>query len=270
MKLLLATTIALAAAAPTDPLENAIAHMRSAQEGIQSGPKACADALKTQVKAARMQLELAKEAKDLASAQSTAGGLKELAQEAKQTCPARVSADIEKAIAALEGQPTEVDDDEDLRPEQPKVGAADPPVSDTRTQSTTTGATGASGPAKAFISPGPTPSAADVDRQVNDAAKVLARGFSSAGATLRGFGKRSDWVQSLEAGKCYAFVGVGGPSAKRMALYLWDPNGKRRADRKSKEPIAVIYHCPYVTGPFHLQAKVKRPESGYAVGVFVR
>ncbi len=237
-------------------LNTAIASMRAAQDTISTAPKACADALRVQIKAARMQLELSKEANDIASAQSTIGGLRELAAEAKQQCPPRAANEIEKAIGALSGQSSDSDDDDDLRAEPPKAvpdTSASKPIAAPQT--------------KPFVSPGP---AFDFERELSNTAKVLAKGFAPVGTTLRGFGKRSDWETVLESGKCYAFVGVGGPTTKRFALYLWDQFGKRQTDLRSRDPFAVVYHCPFVTGLYHVQAKVKRPESGYAVGIYVR
>jgi hypothetical protein len=230
--------------------------MRAAQDAISSAPKPCTDTLKVQVKAARMQLELSKEAKDAASAQTVVGGLRELANDAKKYCPQQVASELEKAISALSGQPVDADDDDDLKAEPPRL------VPDTSASKPAIAP-----PAKPFVTPAP---ALDFDREVANVAKILAKGFSPMGTTLRGYGKRSDWEINLESGKCYAFVGVGGPTTRRFALYLWDQLGKRQTDRRSKEPFAVVYHCPFVSGPFHLQAKVKRPESGYAVGVYVR
>jgi hypothetical protein len=274
------TLLSLVIAAGTpDPLDTAILHMRAAQDAVAAASKACSDAVKTQVKAARMQLELSKEAKDVASARSMVAELSELSKESKGPCPGRVATELDKAIAALNGEPSDPDDDDDLKadttppatpPPQPPVPHTGPSPKEGTAPPATEGSTSAQRPTKPFITAGPAPAAQDLDRQVADAAKILAQGFAPLGATLRGYGKRTDWIQALDVGKCYAFVGVGASTTRRLALYLWDPTGKRRADRRAGEPLAVVYHCPFVGGSYHLQAKAKRPEGGYAVGVYVR
>ena len=84
-----------------------------------------------------------------------------------------------------------------------------------------------------------------------------------------GLGRRSEWTQQLDAGKCYAFIGAGKADTRRLVLSLWDGNKHRRAETRSTDTRAIMYHCPYTSGVYHLQAKVKS-DAPYAVGVFAR
>jgi hypothetical protein len=245
--------------------DKAITFMKLAEKKVVGQKGKCA--IGTQTKAARMQLELAREVKDPDGARSMAGGLRELAQEAKAGgCPKAADADIEKAAAVLEGQnvpPPE--EDTDLAPETPaeeKKPEATPATPAPKT------VVNPPPMQKPFISAATT-STADVDTQVNELAKAVVPSFKAAGLALKGLGRRTDWSQQLEAGKCYAFIGVGQGAAIRLAMSLWDARNRRMTESRSGDVRAIMYHCPFVSGSYHLQAKVKK-DAQYAVGVYSR
>jgi hypothetical protein len=255
----------LIAAAADSAVDAAIGHMKTAEKKVPAAKGRCAVAV--QVHAARMQLEVAREVKDDTGARSMSGGLKELAQEAKAQCPNGVGEEIDLAIAALAGEVAAVsEDDIELKPEQPEIkGPATAPAKSNE---------------KPVLNPPPaqhpfiwgaTPlrAAPSRDEERVHLVRQLDPGFKPLGVVLKGLGRRTDWMQTLEVGKCYAFVGFAGPEAKRIALYLWDMNGRRVVDSRSREPRALMYFCPAFGGAYHLQAKIKR-DAPYDVSVFVR
>lgn len=249
--------------ATEDAIDKAIAFMKSAEKKVAGQKGKCA--VNVQTKAARMQLELSREMKDNDGARSMAGGLRELAQEANAQCSKAVGTEIEKAALSLEGQKVEpTEEDADMTPEQPaeepKVEPAKPnakkPVFNPPPAQ------------KPFIS-SPTTLTADPDTQIGELAKQITPTFRAVGMYLKGLGKRTDWTQQLEAGKCYAFFGVGQGDVRKIALYLFDPQNRRKAESVSMDTRVVMYHCPATSGAYHLQAKVKK-EANYAVGVYAR
>jgi hypothetical protein len=217
-----------------------------------------------------MQLELSREMKDNDGARSMAGGLRELAQEANAQCAKAVGTEIEKAALSLEGQkvaPTEEDTDmtPELPAEDPKPEPAKP---DVKTVDPKRAVFNPPPAQKPFIS-SPTTLTADPDTQIGELAKQITPTFKAVGMYLKGLGKRTDWTQQLEAGKCYAFFGVGQGDVRKIALFLFDPNKRRKAESVSMDTRVIMYHCPATSGAYHLQAKVKK-EANYAVGVYSR
>jgi hypothetical protein len=112
------------------------------------------------------------------------------------------------------------------------------------------------------------PVSAAVERQAAAAAPGARRvGNLLEGQTFQSNG-HSDWYVSLDAGRCYTFVGVGGPGVSALYLYLWGPNGKRLTDRRAPSPGAVMPFCTSMPGMYHVQAKVARGGGQYRVGVY--
>jgi hypothetical protein len=109
---------------------------------------------------------------------------------------------------------------------------------------------------------------------VDQQAAVNAQGHVRVGDYLRGFADRrnghADFFVTLDPGRCYTFVGAGGPGVEELSLYLWAPNNMRVADNKPRGPVALMAYCTMLPGPHHLQAKVGRGAGELRVGVYMR
>jgi hypothetical protein len=117
--------------------------------------------------------------------------------------------------------------------------------------------------------PGPDTLSLAVDQQ----AGVNAPGYQRVGAIYRGAGAeggRSDWYLPLEGGRCYMFIGAGGPGVRKLYLYLWGPDGRRVADRRNPGPLTVMPFCAPYHGSYHTQVKVDDGAGEYRLGVYVR
>jgi len=117
--------------------------------------------------------------------------------------------------------------------------------------------------------PGPDTLSLAVDQQ----ASVNAPGYQRVGAVYRGAGvegSRSDWYLPLEGGRCYMFIGAGGAGIGKLYLYLWGPDNRRAADRRTPVPLAVMPFCAPYSGSYHVQAKIDDGAGEYRLGVYVR
>ncbi len=94
------------------------------------------------------------------------------------------------------------------------------------------------------------------------------------GDFFRGFAAdedgRADWYLNLDAGRCYHFIGAGGPGVRELSLYLWFPTGRRAATERASTPIATTTFCTPMAGPYHLQAKVSEGRGEFRVGVYTK
>lgn len=81
---------------------------------------------------------------------------------------------------------------------------------------------------------------------------------------------RTDWYPRLEANRCYTFVGAGVDKVKELSVYLWDSAGKRITENRASGPSAVMSHCPKVSGPYHIQAKMTDGSGAYGIGVYAK
>jgi hypothetical protein len=112
--------------------------------------------------------------------------------------------------------------------------------------------------------------AATVDHE----ASVVAPASRRVGEFLRGVaaGKHglTDWLVNLEAGKCYTFVGVGGPGVEALYLFLWSPSGRRVGEARPRSQVALMTHCALMTGPHRLEGKTARGEGELRAGVYVQ
>jgi len=81
---------------------------------------------------------------------------------------------------------------------------------------------------------------------------------------------RTDWYPRLEAKRCYTFVGAGVDKVKELSVYLWDGAGKRITENRASGPSAVMSHCPKVSGPYHIQAKMTDGAGAYGIGVYAK
>jgi hypothetical protein len=119
------------------------------------------------------------------------------------------------------------------------------------------------------VDPGPDTLSLAVDQQ----ASVNAPGYQRVGAIYRGAGAeggRSDWYLPLEGGRCYMFIGAGGAGIRKLYLYLWGPDNRRAADRRTPFPLAVMPFCAPYHGSYHVQAKIDDGAGEYRLGVYVR
>jgi hypothetical protein len=86
---------------------------------------------------------------------------------------------------------------------------------------------------------------------------------------FHGMGKKTDWQVMLEAGKCYWFSGVAGVEGKKLALYLWSPDGKRVTDSRQPVTAATMAHCAMVSGMYKMEAKTEK-ETESVVGIYAK
>jgi hypothetical protein len=114
----------------------------------------------------------------------------------------------------------------------------------------------------------------ELGERVDAQAAIVVPGARRVGEIFRGVAMRendhSDWYVTLEGGRCYTFVGGGGPGITGLYLYLWGPNGRRVADRRSDTTDTQLAYCTPIPGPYHLQAKAGRGAGEYRVGVYLR
>lgn len=106
-----------------------------------------------------------------------------------------------------------------------------------------------------------------IERQAASAAP----GATRIGEFFSGTSDTSDWVTSMEPGKCYWIIGAGEPNkVKELYLYLWDPQNHRVTESRSSSNTSMIGHCAKEPGMFKFQAKVESGKGAYKVGVYVK
>jgi hypothetical protein len=105
---------------------------------------------------------------------------------------------------------------------------------------------------------------------VDQLAKSMAPDMGRVGGFYHNVGKRTDFVTTLQQGKCYFLSGVGGPGVKKLSLYLWDPTNKRVSDNKSHTQNAGINYCPETTGSFKFQGKIEGGDGPFAIGIYAK
>jgi hypothetical protein len=71
----------------------------------------------------------------------------------------------------------------------------------------------------------------------------------------------------LSGGRCYWFLGVAESSVGELALFLYDPAGKRVSDAK-KSDLPVMQVCPIETARYQLRTKVPSGKGAYHVGLY--
>lgn len=124
---------------------------------------------------------------------------------------------------------------------------------------------GAASPAQAQLS-----AASLVEQQ----AQAIAPGSTLVGqyyqAMAQKKGDRTDWMVMLESGQCYWFSAAGILAIEKLGIYLWDPAGKRVADRKVPMPMVSVAYCPPAGGLFKVQVKVLAGTGPYALGIYAK
>ena len=108
--------------------------------------------------------------------------------------------------------------------------------------------------------------------QLAQRAAQSAPGTEPFGPTLGGFlGRRQStqqWV-TMQAGRCYTILGVGGQGVGDLDLVLYNPNGKRVASDMGFDPTPSLQHCAQWPGAYKLEATVKRGGGEVAVQVYL-
>lgn len=108
--------------------------------------------------------------------------------------------------------------------------------------------------------------------QLAQSAAQRAPGAVPVGAPFGGFlASRQALTQyvTMQAGRCYTILGVGGQGVADLDLALFDPNGKRAATDLGFDPTPSVQHCARWPGAYKLEAKVKRGAGEVAVQLFV-
>jgi hypothetical protein len=108
-----------------------------------------------------------------------------------------------------------------------------------------------------------------LEMTVNQQVTAQAPGAQMVAPFFKGAAPKTDYQVLLEAGKCYWWSGAAGGTVKKLALYLWGPDGKRITDAKSGGPLTTMAFCPSVSGMHKFQAKIEG--SGfYTVGLYAK
>jgi hypothetical protein len=132
--------------------------------------------------------------------------------------------------------------------------------------------------AQAFVpqmaaAPAPVPQQPAVDMlavAVDNQARAAFPSYRRMGDFYRGADKMTDWYVNLEMGRCYAFVGSGGPGVEELSVYLWAPTNKRVADQKAKSPNVAMQFCTQMGGPYHFQGKWGKGSGEYRFAVYAQ
>jgi hypothetical protein len=95
--------------------------------------------------------------------------------------------------------------------------------------------------------------------QLSQAAMQRAPGAEPVDAPLGGFlGSRQSVTQfvTLQAGRCYTVLGVGGQGVADLDIVLYNPNGKRVASDIGFDPTPMVQHCAQWPGAYKIEATV--------------
>ena len=107
--------------------------------------------------------------------------------------------------------------------------------------------------------------------QLEQSATQKAPGMEPVGAATGGFlGSRQSLTQyvTMQAGRCYSILGIGGQGVNDLDLVLYNPNGKRVASDIGFDPTPSLQHCAQWPGAYKLTATVKRGGGEIAVQVY--
>jgi len=107
--------------------------------------------------------------------------------------------------------------------------------------------------------------------QLAQSAAMRAPGAQPVGAPIGGLlsGRQSitEYV-TMQAGRCYTVLGVGGQGVADLDLVLYNPNGKRVASDIGFDPTPSLQHCANWPGAYRLEATIKRGAGEVAVQVY--
>jgi len=127
-------------------------------------------------------------------------------------------------------------------------------------------------PVAAAPAPAPAPpkeSGPTMEEMIAKEASATAPGAKQVGAFFEGTVDETTWSTSLQAGKCYWFIGAGQTGkVKKLALYVWDPKNSRITATKAESNVVNAGHCAKETGMYRFQAKVTSGGGPYKVAVY--
>lgn len=127
-------------------------------------------------------------------------------------------------------------------------------------------------PEPAAAAPAPAPpkeTGPTMEEMIAKEASATAPGAKQVGAYFEGTVDETTWSTSLQAGKCYWFIGAGQTGkVKKLALYVWDPKNSRITATKAESNVVNAGHCAKETGMYRFQAKVTSGGGPYKVAVF--
>ena len=110
--------------------------------------------------------------------------------------------------------------------------------------------------------PPPPPPSIDLAATIEQQAAAAAPGATRIGEYYAGTTEMSDWVTSMDAGKCYWIIGAGEPGkVKKLYLYLWNPKNSRISESKSDSDTAMVGYCAKESG--HVQVPGQKVFSGH-------
>src|SRR5262245_33263044 len=105
-----------------------------------------------------------------------------------------------------------------------------------------------------------------VEQMADQAAAAAAPDSGRVGAFFHGAGKKTDFIVTLEQGKCYFFSGAGGDGVKKLSLYLWGPpKNERLTDNRARAALSSMMHCAAATGMYKFQAKIEGGDGAVVV-----
>jgi tetratricopeptide (TPR) repeat protein len=131
----------------------------------------------------------------------------------------------------------------------------------------------AAAPVAPVIAPATAAAQADaLSVALDSEARESAGGYAPVGEHLRAnpSARMTDWNATLEAGRCYLFIGAGSDGVEALFLYVWGPDGRRVADLRTRTPRPKLTYCAQASGPHHLQAKIAQGIGDYRVAVFIQ
>jgi hypothetical protein len=131
-------------------------------------------------------------------------------------------------------------------------------------------------PAKQAPSAPPDPDLGDpLGASVIAHAREHAAGFTKAGKLFRGDLEAKDrqgFLAVLTYGKCYRFIGSGGPGVEDLELVLLDSNGVEMQRDTVQGPQAVVGEtssvCPFDAGAYRIEARMRAGHGAFAIGVY--
>jgi len=124
---------------------------------------------------------------------------------------------------------------------------------------------GVPGPA----SPGTAVGGGDLGAMADAEAAVVAPGAVRVGAHFVGAGPTGEWDAKLEAGTCYAVVGVGDAGVQQLSVGLFDAKGAKLAQQVGDRK-AVVQHCASESGSGKVKARIITGGGPYNVGLYAK
>jgi len=109
----------------------------------------------------------------------------------------------------------------------------------------------------------------DLGAMADAEAAAVAPGATRVGAHFAGAGPTGEWDAQLEAGTCYAVVGVGDAGIQQLSVGLFDAKGAKLAQQVGTNK-AVVQHCATETGSGKVRARIISGGGQYKVGLYAK